>query len=118
MGKNKKFEQLTKYITLFEKDSFGEWQGGDTNDGVLTIPYVSYTGTVLDFIHDLHDFAKNNEQYEMRHYREVLRQKGINNLFVAGKIISTTFFAQASIRIIPNCLSMGESLGKFLAQQT
>ncbi|MBR6681788.1 MAG: hypothetical protein IKL40_02255, partial [Clostridia bacterium] len=79
MGKNKKFEQLTKYITLFEKDSFGEWRGGDTNDDVLTIPYVSYTDAVLDFIHDLHDFAQNNEQYEMRHYREVLDKKGIKN---------------------------------------
>ena len=72
---------------------------------------------------DVHSYAKDksllnklneNEYYEIP--LEALKIKGIDNLFVAGKIISTTFLAQASIRIIPNCLSMGENLGKFIAK--
>ena len=47
---------------------------------------------------------------------EAMKVKGIDNLFAAGKIISATFLAQAALRIIPNCLSMGESLGKYIAK--
>ena len=47
---------------------------------------------------------------------EAMKADGINNLFAAGKIISATFLAQAALRIIPNCLSMGESLGKYIAK--
>ena len=47
---------------------------------------------------------------------DALKVKGVENLFMAGKIISATFLAQASLRIIPNCLSMGESLGKYIAK--
>ena len=45
---------------------------------------------------------------------ECLKVKNFENLSCAGKIISATFLAQASFRIIPNCLSMGESLGKHI----
>ena len=74
---------------------------------------------------DVHSYQKDKsllkEMQENEYYEiplEALKSKTLYNLYFAGKIISTTFLAQASIRIIPNCLSMGESLGKFLAQQT
>ena len=74
---------------------------------------------------DVHSYQKDKslltEMQENEYYEiplESLKSKTLSNLYFAGKIISTTFLAQASIRIIPNCLSMGESLGKFLAQQT
>ncbi|MCR4881454.1 MAG: FAD-dependent oxidoreductase [bacterium] len=47
---------------------------------------------------------------------ESAKVRGIKNLFAAGKIVSATFLAQAALRIIPNCLSMGESLGKHIAE--
>ena len=46
---------------------------------------------------------------------EAMKVKGFDNLFVSGKIISATFLAQAALRIIPNCISMGENLGKYIA---
>ncbi len=55
---------------------------------------------------------KENEYFEIP--LEALKVKGFDNLYCAGRNISATFFAQAALRIIPNCLSMGESLGKYL----
>ena len=66
-------------IKLLENDSFGEWQGGEEKDGVITIPYVSYTATVMEFIHELHDFAKKNSQYDMHNYQDVLDKSGIKD---------------------------------------
>lgn len=73
------FQSLTKYIKLLENDSFGEWQSGEEKDGVITIPYVSYTETVMEFIHELHDFAKKNSQYDMHNYQDVLDKRGIKD---------------------------------------
>jgi len=73
---------------------------------------------------DVHSCEKNksilnklsdNDYFEIP--LESLKVKNFKNLFVVGKIISATFLAQASLRIIPNCLTMGENLGKYLAKQ-
>ena len=45
---------------------------------------------------------------------EALRVKDIENLFVIGKCISAEFEAQAALRIIPSCFSMGEGLAKYI----
>ena len=44
----------------------------------------------------------------------------VENLVVAGRCISTTFLMQASVRIIPTCIDMGEAAGMatVLANQT
>ena len=39
-----------------------------------------------------------------------------NNLFVIGRCISAEFEAQAALRVIPSCFSMGEGLAKYLAE--
>ncbi len=57
---------------------------------------------------------KENEYFEIP--IEALKVKGFKNLYCAGRNISSTFFAQAALRIIPNCLSMGESLGRYLSK--
>jgi hypothetical protein len=36
----------------------------------------------------------------------------VENLAVAGRCISTTFLMQASARIIPTCLDMGQAVGQ------
>lgn len=38
------------------------------------------------------------------------------NLFVIGRCISADFKAQAALRIIPSCFSMGEGLAKYIAK--
>jgi hypothetical protein len=56
-----------------------------------------------------------NQYYEIP--LESLTPENIDNLLVVGRCISTTFRAQASIRIMPNCWSMGEYAGKHLAEK-
>lgn len=40
-----------------------------------------------------------------------------DNLFVIGRSISAEFEAQAALRIIPSCFSMGEGLARYLAEK-
>lgn len=46
---------------------------------------------------------------------EALHSIDYDNLYFAGRSISADFYAQAALRIIPSCFSMGEGLGKYLA---
>ena len=46
---------------------------------------------------------------------EALMSKDFDNLFAIGRSISADFKAQAALRIIPSCFSMGEGLVKYLA---
>ena len=39
-----------------------------------------------------------------------------DNLFAIGRCISADFWAQAALRIIPSCFSMGEGLAKYIAE--
>ena len=47
---------------------------------------------------------------------ESLMLKDYDNVFVIGRCISADFKAQAALRIIPSCFSMGEGLAKYLAK--
>ena len=40
------------------------------------------------------------------------------NLYVIGRCVSADFEAQAALRIIPSCFSMGEGIAKYIASQT
>lgn len=73
---------------------------------------------------DVHSLIKNKNvlnKLEKDDYFEIpieaLEVNEYNNFFIVGKIISASFLAQAALRIIPNCLSMGENLGKYIAQK-
>ena len=46
---------------------------------------------------------------------ESLMSCDYDNLFAIGRCISADFEAQAALRIIPSCFSMGEGLAKYLA---
>ena len=72
---------------------------------------------------DVHSLQKNesilNKLNENDYYEiplSCLKIKNFENLFCVGKIIASSFMAQASLRIIPNCLTMGENLGKYIAK--
>jgi hypothetical protein len=46
---------------------------------------------------------------------DCLRSRTFENLFVAGRCISCTHEAQASIRVTGTCLATGEAAGKAAA---
>ena len=65
---------------------------------------------------DIHDETLNlgkklakGEFYEIP-YRSLITNE-FSNLIVAGRCISANFSAQASVRIQPTCMSMGEAAG-------
>ena len=69
---------------------------------------------------DIHSKNKNNSKLEKVNIEyqlpvESLMVKDFDNLFVIGRCISAEFEAQAALRIIPSCFSMGEGLAKYLA---
>ena len=71
---------------------------------------------------DIHSGKKNQStlQKVFKEYQlpiEALMVEGFENLFVIGRCISSDFKAQAALRIIPSCFSMGEGLAKYLAKK-
>jgi len=60
-----------------------------------------------------HYYFKKGEYYSIP-YRSLL-PKEFDNLLVAGRCISATHEAQASVRIMPICASMGEAAGTAIA---
>ena len=68
---------------------------------------------------DIHSNKKDNSVLEkvIVEYQlplESLMVEGFEYLFVIGRCISVDFKAQAALRIIPSCFSMGEGLAKYL----
>lgn len=55
------------------------------------------------------DYLKKGEYYEIP-YRALVTNE-LNNLIVGGRCISATFILQASMRIQPTCMSIGETAG-------
>ncbi|MBQ7764694.1 FAD-dependent oxidoreductase [bacterium] len=62
---------------------------------------------------DSSTLEKVNVEYQLP--LESLMVEGFEYLFVIGRCISADFKAQAALRIIPSCFSMGEGLAKYLA---
>lgn len=68
---------------------------------------------------DVHSSKKDNSVLEltMQDYQlpvESLMSNDIDNLFVVGRCLSADFYAQAALRIIPSCFSMGVGLAKYM----
>ena len=69
---------------------------------------------------DIHSSDKNNSKLEKVNQEYQLPLESLiadDNLFVIGRCISADFEAQAALRIIPSCFSMGEGLAKYLASR-
>ena len=67
---------------------------------------------------DVHSNKKDNSTLEKvyQEYQLPIESLIVNdNLFVIGRCISADFEAQAALRIIPSCFSMGEGLAKYIA---
>lgn len=72
---------------------------------------------------DIHSSTKNSSILEKQEQEymlpiESLQSCEYENLFAVGRCISADFEAQAALRIIPSCFSMGEGLAKYIAQLT
>lgn len=70
---------------------------------------------------DVHSNKKDNSTLEKvyQEYQLPIESLIVNdNLFVIGRCISADFEAQAALRIIPSCFSMGEGLAKYIAKNT
>ena len=95
-----------------------------TEDDILSAKKCNNPVAKSNYPVDIH--AKEKGKNELKHlapdqYYEIplesLIPKKIENLLVVGRCISATFKAQASIRIQPNCWSMGEYAGKYIAEK-
>nr|WP_232516924.1 hypothetical protein [Bacillus altitudinis] len=75
------FEILTKYIPKLQEDHIGEWVIDQENDGIaerpIQMPFVNYSETVQRFIEDVYTFAEQHQEMELIHYREILKENGI-----------------------------------------
>ena len=68
---------------------------------------------------DVHSDQKDSSTLEKVYQEYQLPIESLivkDNLFVIGRCISADFEAQAALRIIPSCFSMGEGLAKYLAK--
>ena len=66
---------------------------------------------------DVHSSDKNESKLETVNQEYQLPIESLivdDNLFVAGRCISDDFEAQAALRIIPSCFSMGEGVAKYI----
>lgn len=70
--------------------------------------YIDVHSASKGLVHQ--DKFRPGEYYEIP-YRSLVNEK-VSNLITTGRCISTTFLMQASIRIIPTVIDMGESAGK------
>lgn len=76
-----KFEQLTKYIDVLDKDNFGTWIIDRENDGTpehpIQMPFVNYSEMVHHFIDDVYDFIDHSEDMELTRYGDILNKNGL-----------------------------------------
>ncbi|MBR5909086.1 MAG: FAD-dependent oxidoreductase [Schwartzia sp.] len=70
---------------------------------------TAYPIDIHDVDLDLGEKLKKGQYYEIP-YRALVTNE-LSNLLVAGRCISASFAAQASVRIQPTCMSMGEAAG-------
>ncbi len=75
---------------------------------------------ISDYPIDVHSSQKDSSTLETVYHEYQLPVESLivkDNLFVIGRCISADFEAQAALRIIPSCFSMGEGLAKYLAEK-
>ena len=76
-----KFDILTKYISMIQPDSIGEFVIDKENDGKtehpIQMPFVGYSEMVHNFIDDVYTFEKSNKDMELTRYGEILKDNGL-----------------------------------------
>lgn len=76
-----RFDILTKYIPLIQKDNIGEWVFDKENDGTIEhpiqVPFVNYSEVVNNFVDDVYAFEESNKDMELTRYGEILKNNGL-----------------------------------------
>ena len=76
-----KFDILTKYISMIQKDNIGEFVIDKENDGTpehpIQMPCVRYSEMVSNFIDDVYTFEKSNKDMELTRYGDILKDNGL-----------------------------------------
>ncbi|MDD3149965.1 MAG: FAD-dependent oxidoreductase [Candidatus Gastranaerophilales bacterium] len=95
-----------------------------TEDDILSCKKFDSAIAKSNYPIDIHskDSKKNELNFiDKRDYYEIPLETMLNNkianLIVVGKAISSTFKAQASLRIQPNCWATGEAAGRYVADE-
>lgn len=90
-----------------------------TKDDLISGKKFNNPVIISNYPIDVHSSDKDGSKLEKvnKEYQipiECLMVK--DNLFVAGRCLSAEFEAQAALRIIPSCFSMGEGVAKYIAK--
>ena len=91
-----------------------------TADDIITSKKFKNPVVVSNYPIDVHSRKKDQstlrvvKDYELP--LESLMSADIDNLFVAGRCISTDFMSQGAIRVQASCFAMGVGLGKYFAE--
>ena len=76
-----KFDILTKYISMIQPDSIGEFVIDKENDGTtehpIQMPFVGYSEIVNNFIDDVYVFEERNKDMELTRYGDILKDNGL-----------------------------------------
>ena len=76
-----KFDGILELEEVLKTDEYGEWiidrEHKGTPDDPIHFPFPSYTETVRNLIHAVYDFHKNNPDYDLVRYQEILGQERI-----------------------------------------
>ncbi|PKM75175.1 MAG: hypothetical protein CVU92_02710 [Firmicutes bacterium HGW-Firmicutes-17] len=76
-----KFDILTKYISMIQSDSIGDWIVDKENDGTLghpiQMPFVDYSEIVRNFIDDVYTFEESYKDMELTRYGDILKDNGL-----------------------------------------
>lgn len=100
IGARESFRIIGKY-RMSEKDYYERKTFDDA--AAKTAWYIDAHGEKIG------EYLSKGEYYEIP-YRALVTNE-INNLIVAGRCISASFILQASMRIQPTCMSLGETAG-------
>ena len=88
-----------------------------TKDDLISGKTFDNPVVISNYPIDVHSSDKNKSKLEKVYKEYQLPVESLivkDNLFVVGRCISADFEAQAALRIIPSCMSMGEGLAKYL----
>lgn len=91
-----------------------------TYDDLINGKHFENPVVISNYPIDIHSSDKNGSKLEKVKKEYQLPLESLiagDNLFVIGRCISADFKTQGALRIIPSCFSMGEGLGKYLANQ-
>jgi hypothetical protein len=103
---------LSKNFMLgFKKDNIDLYKDVETFKNPVLIS--NYPVDIHSSSKDSSTLEKVNVEYQLP--LESLMVEDFDDVFVIGRCISADFKAQAALRIIPSCFSMGEGLAKYLA---